>query len=154
MPDDVVSGCPLRRLLAFLGAERAERRSSPGPSPVPPDRRGGLAGACGAHRSDIRPEEETVMSRRPELGHLGLGTGKKARLHRILHQHGLGNGTAIFLPYGQGLEHGPLEKARQSMEAGATGLIFGRNVWQREYDESLRFVDSLKQIFAEYPSGA
>ena len=33
-----------------------------------------------------------------------------------------------------------LEKARQSMEAGATGLIFGRNVWQREHDESLRFV--------------
>ena len=27
-----------------------------------------------------------------------------------------------------------LEKARQSMEAGATGLIFGRNVWQREHD--------------------
>ncbi len=25
-----------------------------------------------------------------------------------------------------------LEKARQSMEAGATGLIFGRNVWQRD----------------------
>ena len=36
-----------------------------------------------------------------------LGTGKKARLHRILFQHGLGNGTALFLPYDQGLEHGP-----------------------------------------------
>ncbi|HUC25475.1 MAG TPA: hypothetical protein VMA73_22445, partial [Streptosporangiaceae bacterium] len=32
-----------------------------------------------------------------------------------------------------------LEKARQSMEAGATGLIFGRNVWQRVHEESLRF---------------
>jgi fructose-bisphosphate aldolase, class I len=32
-----------------------------------------------------------------------------------------------------------LDKARQSMEAGATGLIFGRNVWQREHGESLRF---------------
>ena len=47
------------------------------------------------------------MSQRPDLGQLGLGTGKKARLHRILHEHGLGNGTAIFLPYDQGLEHGP-----------------------------------------------
>ncbi|AGM07179.1 fructose-bisphosphate aldolase, class I [Amycolatopsis keratiniphila] len=27
------------------------------------------------------------------------------------------------------------EKARESMDAGATGLIFGRNVWQREYDQ-------------------
>ncbi|MGE5289950.1 MAG: class I fructose-bisphosphate aldolase [Micromonosporaceae bacterium] len=46
-----------------------------------------------------------------------------------------------------------LEKARESMEAGATGLIFGRNVWQREHDESLRFVVRLKEILAKYPSG-
>jgi class I fructose-bisphosphate aldolase len=45
-----------------------------------------------------------------------------------------------------------LEKARESMEAGGTGLIFGRNVWQREYDESLRFVDQLKEILAKYPT--
>ena len=227
------------------------------------------------------------MNQRPDLGQLGLGTGKKARLHRILYEHGLGNGTAIFLPYDQGLEHGPrdffpypaasdpkymlklalegafngiailiglaekfywdyageiplvlklngktdippsdrplspvhatvadavrlgadvvkvnfphpekrfgaadpyrhefssqeaidtvvrsanrtlllvsggertgdqamLEKARQSMEAGATGLIFGRNVWQREHTESLRFIMQLKDILAKYPSG-
>src|ERR1035441_7057423 len=31
----------------------------------------------------------------------------RARLHRILNEHGLRNGTAIFLPYDQGLEHGP-----------------------------------------------
>ncbi|HEX9359820.1 MAG TPA: hypothetical protein VF933_39185 [Streptosporangiaceae bacterium] len=47
------------------------------------------------------------MNQRPGLGQLGLGPGKKARLHRILHEHGLRNGTAIFLPYDQGLEHGP-----------------------------------------------
>jgi fructose-bisphosphate aldolase, class I len=47
------------------------------------------------------------MTPRPGLDQLGLSTGKKARLHRILHQHGLRNGTAIFLPYDQGLEHGP-----------------------------------------------
>ena len=27
-----------------------------------------------------------------------------------------------------------------SMDAGATGLIFGRNIFQRGHDESLRFV--------------
>ncbi|BCB89415.1 class I fructose-bisphosphate aldolase [Phytohabitans suffuscus] len=46
------------------------------------------------------------MSRQP-LRALGLSTGKKARLHRILHTFGLANGTALFLPYDQGLEHGP-----------------------------------------------
>lgn len=45
-----------------------------------------------------------------------------------------------------------LEKARESMEAGATGLIFGRNIWQRGYDESLRFVDRLKEILVKYPT--
>jgi fructose-bisphosphate aldolase, class I len=45
-----------------------------------------------------------------------------------------------------------LDKARESMEAGATGLIFGRNVWQRSRDESLRFVAALKEILAKYPS--
>ncbi len=47
------------------------------------------------------------MRARPGLSEIGLGPGQKARLHRILFQHGLGNGTAIFLPYDQGLEHGP-----------------------------------------------
>ena len=44
---------------------------------------------------------------RTPIGELGLSTGKKARLHRILYQHGVKNGTAMFLPYDQGLEHGP-----------------------------------------------
>jgi fructose-bisphosphate aldolase, class I len=42
-----------------------------------------------------------------KLRDLGLGTGKKARLNRILYQHAARNGTAMFLPYDQGLEHGP-----------------------------------------------
>jgi fructose-bisphosphate aldolase, class I len=50
---------------------------------------------------------ETDMTARPSIGQLGLSTGKKARLHKILNDHGLRNGTAIFLPYDQGLEHGP-----------------------------------------------
>ncbi|TWD84581.1 class I fructose-bisphosphate aldolase [Kribbella amoyensis] len=47
------------------------------------------------------------MQTRPPLGELGLNSGKKTRLRRILFRHGLKNGTAIFLPYDQGLEHGP-----------------------------------------------
>jgi DhnA family fructose-bisphosphate aldolase class Ia len=39
-----------------------------------------------------------------------------------------------------------LQKAREAMEAGATGIIFGRHVWQREHDESLRFVARLRDI--------
>jgi class I fructose-bisphosphate aldolase len=45
-----------------------------------------------------------------------------------------------------------LDKARAAMEAGATGLIFGRNVWQRGHSESLRFITQLRDILAKYPS--
>ncbi len=47
-----------------------------------------------------------------------------------------------------------LDKARQAMDAGGLGLIFGRNVWQRPYDDSLRFVDALRGVLANYPSQA
>ncbi len=45
-----------------------------------------------------------------------------------------------------------LDKAAESMAAGATGLIFGRNIWQRDHDESLRFVDQLREVLAKYPA--
>ena len=51
------------------------------------------------------------MSIRPSLDQIGLNTGKKTRLYRILHEYGLRNGTAIFLPYDHGLEHGPRDFA-------------------------------------------
>ena len=44
---------------------------------------------------------------RQSLDALGLDVGKRARLRRVLFDHGAGNGTALFLPYDQGLEHGP-----------------------------------------------
>lgn len=44
-----------------------------------------------------------------------------------------------------------LDKARQAMDAGATGLIFGRNIWQREHAESLSFIARLREVLAEHP---
>lgn len=43
------------------------------------------------------------------LDDLNLSTGKKTRLHRLLYMNGPGNGTAMFLPIDQGLEHGPMD---------------------------------------------
>lgn len=44
---------------------------------------------------------------RPTLADLSLSPGKKARLYRLLYQHGPANGTLSILPIDQGLEHGP-----------------------------------------------
>jgi class I fructose-bisphosphate aldolase len=43
------------------------------------------------------------------LDDMTLSTGKRARLYRLLYGHGPGNGTALFLPIDQGLEHGPVD---------------------------------------------
>ena len=39
-----------------------------------------------------------------------------------------------------------LHKAKVCLEEGAAGLIFGRNLWQREWDDALRIVRSLRDM--------
>ena len=47
---------------------------------------------------------------RPTLERLThLSHGKRVRLHRMLYEHGPANGTLLFLPIDQGLEHGPID---------------------------------------------
>ncbi len=43
------------------------------------------------------------------LNELDLNQGKLVRLHRLLFEHGPGNGTLLLLPIDQGLEHGPVD---------------------------------------------
>lgn len=43
-----------------------------------------------------------------------------------------------------------LEKARLGMEAGAAGLIFGRNTWQRPMEKALEIGARVKELFAGY----
>lgn len=44
---------------------------------------------------------------------------------------------------------GILEDAREGVDAGARGPIFGRNVWQRSKDEMEKVVKSLQKIVHE-----
>jgi fructose-bisphosphate aldolase, class I len=46
-----------------------------------------------------------------------------------------------------------LEKARVTMEAGGTGIIFGRNMWQRDHADGLRFAARLRELLERYPAG-
>src|SRR5687767_10950133 len=38
-----------------------------------------------------------------------------------------------------------LEQTRMIMEAGGSGVIFGRNVWQRDWNSALQIIDQIKQ---------
>lgn len=51
--------------------------------------------------------QASTRVRRPSLDELGLSLGKRVRLRRLLYDHGAKNGTALFLPLDQGMEHGP-----------------------------------------------
>lgn len=46
-------------------------------------------------------------------------------------------------------EEDVLAKARLSMRAGATGIIFGRNIWQRPYREALALSERIREIMRE-----
>jgi class I fructose-bisphosphate aldolase len=43
-----------------------------------------------------------------------------------------------------------IEKARIAMAGGATGAIFGRNVWQRPYDEALKLSTQIRDMMREF----
>jgi class I fructose-bisphosphate aldolase len=43
-----------------------------------------------------------------------------------------------------------LHKARIAMEAGVTGLIFGRNVWQRRFDDAMTITRRIHEMLAGY----
>ena len=47
------------------------------------------------------------MTKLEDLHHLNLG--KRVRLHRMMYEHGPGNGKLMILPIDQGLEHGPVD---------------------------------------------
>ncbi len=50
-----------------------------------------------------------VGASRPTLDDLDLGPGKRVRLHRLLYERGVQNGTLMVLPIDQGIEHGPVD---------------------------------------------
>ena len=46
-----------------------------------------------------------------------------------------------------------IAKAKVSMEAGACGLIFGRNMWQRPFDQALAITERVKkEVLGLFPA--
>jgi class I fructose-bisphosphate aldolase len=74
--------------------------------------------------------------RRPSLEGIPLAHGKRARLYRLLYEHGPGHGTMLVLPVDQGLEHGPVDflpnppsenpdfQIRLAIEGGYSAIAF------------------------------
>ena len=88
------------------------------------------------------------MARKFGLDDLDLGLGKRTRMTRLMVEHGPGNGTMMFLPIDQGLEHGPIDffpnpasgdpeyQCRLAREGAYSGIVFHVGLAQkymREY---------------------
>lgn len=59
--------------------------------------------------------------------------------------------TLVLFSGGSREESGDaLAKARLAMDAGAAGLIFGRNMWQRPMEEALELTRRVRELFGEY----
>jgi class I fructose-bisphosphate aldolase len=81
--------------------------------------------------------------RRPSLESVPLAHGKRARLYRLLYEHGPGHGTMLVLPVDQGLEHGPVDflpnppsenpdfQIRLAIEGGYSAIAFHYGVAAR-----------------------
>jgi class I fructose-bisphosphate aldolase len=61
-----------------------------------------------------------------------------------------GRSLVIFAGGEKGSYEATMAKARACMEAGATGLIFGRNVWQRPHAEALAMTQDIHRLLKEF----
>lgn len=60
--------------------------------------------------------------------------------------------TMVLISGGEKMgEEDIVEKARISMDAGCTGLIFGRNIWQRPFAQAMELTREIKDLLLRYP---
>lgn len=61
-----------------------------------------------------------------------------------------GRTLVIFAGGGMVNDEELLHRTRIIMDSGATGLIFGRNMWQRQYDEAISISRRVREIMLQY----
>lgn len=78
----------------------------------------------------------TFAVSRGGLDSRAIGLGKRVRLHRMLYEHGPGDGKLLLLPIDHGVEHGPVDffpnppsgdpdyQCRLAKEGGYSGIVF------------------------------
>jgi fructose-bisphosphate aldolase, class I len=93
-------------------------------------------------------EPADVNERCPEP-YRSLREDLPARLRRVVRSAGR---TAVMFSGGVKEDDGRLlEKVRLYMECGATGLVFGRNMWQRPFGEALALTRRVRAILESHP---
>lgn len=63
--------------------------------------------------------------------------------------HASGKTMVLFSGGSKESDEDLLHKARTAMNNGATGLIFGRNMWQREFSDAIKISGQIKKLMLE-----
>ena len=63
--------------------------------------------------------------------------------------HAAGRTMVLFSGGSKESDEDLLHKAKAAMDNGATGLIFGRNMWQREFSNALKMAGQIKKLMLE-----
>ncbi len=81
------------------------------------------------------PYNSTQFTKEEALSHIVQSAGK----------------TLVIFSGGEKQEESDVvEKARAGMNAGGTGVIFGRNLWQRPMPEALKLAGEIRSMLLEY----
>ena len=93
-------------------------------------------------------EPQEVNERCPEP-YRSMREGLPERLRRVVRS--AGRCRVLFSGGPKENDATVLRKADLYLESGATGVVFGRNLWQRPYAEALSLSGRLHRVLARYP---
>lgn len=90
------------------------------------------------------PGDDTKMKSLQPKPYDSLNLSYDERVRKVIGS--AGKTLVLFSGGGKIDDEEILHKARVCLEEGAAGLIFGRNLWQREWDDALKIVRDLKDM--------
>ncbi|HZO93042.1 MAG TPA: hypothetical protein VFB22_04680 [Candidatus Baltobacteraceae bacterium] len=92
-----------------------------------------------------KSEEAATASPKP---YNGLSMGELDGLRKVVKSAGR---TLVLVSGGSKMgDEDTIHKARLAMEAGCVGLIFGRNMWQRTWDDALAMSQRMHDVMKEF----
>jgi len=108
-----------------------------------------VANELGADMIKINiPEYDEEKSRLYPEPYDSLRLDTKQALEKVIASAGR---TMVLVSGGEKMgDEELLEKVRTSLEAGATGLVFGRNLWQRPFKKALETAERIKILMSEF----
>jgi fructose-bisphosphate aldolase, class I len=94
------------------------------------------------------PKSNVVKDKAQPMPYSSLAVSSEEALRQVVQSAGR---SLVILSGGERLsDDETLKRARTAMDAGATGLIFGRNVWQREFQAALALSREMRGLLLHY----